>query len=209
MGQIIIGSADTGYARESGDSGYARDARASGYAGYVWDAGDAGYARDAWEPGDAGYAWYARDAWYAWYARDSGDAGYARDAGDARDSGYAGYAGDSGYARDDGDAGHYWYAYCASVGPGTYAIWRSDHSGQPVNGGAPVQPASPGVTHSESGPLTPCEAGTLHATYAPEIWIGDRYWAVEVIGHAIGNRKKIAMLTRRIVHEIGATGGGR
>jgi hypothetical protein len=83
----------------------------------------------------------------------------------------------------------------------TIAFWRSDQKGHPSNGGGKINPAAPGVVHTAPGPLNICNAGTLHATFLPPKWEGDRWWVVALIGDTVTEDDKVGALKREIIGE--------
>ena len=52
------------------------------------------------------------------------------------------------------------------------------------------------------GPLRLCENGTLHATYNPYEWKGDRLWLVALIGEVKREGDKLGALKREILADI-------
>ena len=136
--------------------------------------------------------------------------------GDGSGDGYGdGYGDGSGYGYGSKE---YWLATVdcfASTWPDTFrqrlaalrkegatiAFWRSNHEGQPSNGGKKIEAAAPGVVHTASGPLNLCNAGTLHATLLPLKWKGDCWWIVALIGEVIGDEEKYGALRREILGE--------
>ena len=140
--------------------------------------------------------------------------------GSGSGSGY-GYGDGSGYGYGDGYGyGHYWCAtipYFAGKWPAeqraryeqakaeclTIAFWRSTQSGAPANGGFEIEPAAPGVIHTARGPLQLCQSGTLHATFVPTKWKGDRWWIVAMHGEVAADDgdDKIGALRREILGE--------
>jgi hypothetical protein len=52
------------------------------------------------------------------------------------------------------------------------------------------------------GPLNLCNAGTLHATYIPSKWKGERIWLVAMIGEVIEQDDKLGALEREIIAQI-------
>jgi hypothetical protein len=85
----------------------------------------------------------------------------------------------------------------------TIAFWRSDAAGQPTNDGGEIESAAPGVVHLAAGPLNLCHPGTLHATFMPPKWSGERWWIVAMHGETIedGQDDKIGALKREILGE--------
>ena len=81
------------------------------------------------------------------------------------------------------------------------AYWRSNDNGASANGGKALVPAAPGVVHREKGPLGLCQVGTLHATYLPPKWKGERVWIVALHGTVIGDDEKMGCLEREILGE--------
>ena len=81
------------------------------------------------------------------------------------------------------------------------AYWRSDKEGRPANGGD-ADPVRVGSVQKVSGPLSLCSAGTLHATYMPSKWKGDRVWLVAMIGKIVEQDDKMGALEREILAEI-------
>ena len=81
------------------------------------------------------------------------------------------------------------------------AFWRSHPTGLPANGGSNVEKAAPGVVHKTAGPLSLCEAGTLHATLIPPKWAGECWWIVALIGEVVGDDDKYGALQREIIGE--------
>ena len=64
-----------------------------------------------------------------------------------------------------------------------------------------MEQAAPGVVHKTDGPLNLCNQGTLHATFIPTKWKGERYWIVALMGTVIGDDDKMGALTREIIGE--------
>ena len=147
--------------------------------------------------------------------------GYGYGSGDGYGSGYgycsgAGYCDGAGYG--DG-SGEYWratmslllsewtpsqvarFARCVQTHV-PLAFWRSDAEGNSANGGTLTVMAAPGVIHRESGPLTLCESGTLHASLLPPKWKGERVWIVALHGDVIGDEEKFGCLEREIIGEV-------
>ena len=81
------------------------------------------------------------------------------------------------------------------------AYWRSDKDGKPANGGH-AAPAKEGDIQKVPGPLNLCNAGTLHATYIPSKWKGERIWLVAMIGEVVEQEDKLGALEREIIAEI-------
>lgn len=83
------------------------------------------------------------------------------------------------------------------------AFWRSDANGQPANNGRKIEAAAPGVMHTSAGPLNLCQVGTLHATFIPPKWKGERWWIVAMHGEVQedGDDNKIGALKREILGE--------
>ena len=110
-----------------------------------------------------------------------------------------GYGYGSGYGLSD-------YFACAiastHTSKGVVALWRSDSAGMPANGGRLEVPASIGVVHESAGPLSLCHDGTLHATWRPTRWHGDRLWVVALHGDVISGDDKLGALKREILAEI-------
>jgi hypothetical protein len=151
----------------------------------------------------------------------SGD-GYGYGYGDG--SGYGGYGDGSG----DGDGDGYGYGYgskeywlsaikyfsakwtssqqkrlseCEFEGL-TIAYWRSTSTGNPANGGSDIKAAAPGIIHRSDGPLELCRSGTLHATFIPPKWKGERWWVVAMHGEIASDcSDKIGALKREILGE--------
>ncbi len=82
------------------------------------------------------------------------------------------------------------------------ALWKSNSKGLPLNGGAASTGAREGLIQKESGPLSLCHAGTLHATLKPEKWQGDRLWLVAMHGEVAITDDKVGALEREIICEI-------
>jgi hypothetical protein len=55
---------------------------------------------------------------------------------------------------------------------------------------------------SVEGPLNLCAPGTLHATYIPSKWKGERLWLVAMIGEVVEQEDKLGALQREIIAEI-------
>lgn len=89
------------------------------------------------------------------------------------------------------------------------ALWLSDLNGLPMNIGKKfgVLPAKPGDVHRADGPLRLCEAGTLHATFRPDKWLGSRLWVVALYGPVAISEDKLGSLRREIIAEIKWGGG--
>ncbi|HZP77499.1 MAG TPA: hypothetical protein VFB45_15250, partial [Pseudolabrys sp.] len=155
------------------------------------------------------------------YGDGSGD-GYGSGSGygDGYGSGYG--SGDGyGYGYGDGDGSRqYWCSTIpyfvakwtseqiaryegAKAAGATIAFWRSDARGQPANSGRPIEAAAPGVVHTAPGPLVLCRAGTLHATFLPPKWEGERWWIVAMHGEIVedGEDNKVGALKREILGE--------
>ena len=196
----------SGYGDGSGDgSGYGSGS-GSGY-GSGYGSGDgSGYGSGDGSGSGSGYGYG--------YGSGSGD-------GDGSGDGYGSGDGDgSGDGSGDGDGSkEYWLAtvsyflgkwpaeqrarYDAAVAAGaTIAFWRSNAKGQPANNGRRMEAAVPGVVHTSSGPLVLCQAGTLHATFIPPKWQGERWWIVAMHGEiADDGDDKIGALKREILGE--------
>jgi len=82
------------------------------------------------------------------------------------------------------------------------AFWRSTTDGTSANGGGAIAPAAPGVIHESSGPLSLCDAGTLHATMDPFRWNGGRLWVVALYGSVAWGDDKCGALRREIIGEV-------
>ena len=90
---------------------------------------------------------------------------------------------------------------CESSGL-TIAFWWSSKDGMPANGGSEMDVAAPGVVHLSTGPLYLCSPGTLHATFIPPKWKGERLWVVAMHGEIISDGSdKIGALKREILGE--------
>jgi hypothetical protein len=90
----------------------------------------------------------------------------------------------------------------AKAAGATIAFWRSTQAGGPANGGRKIERAAPGVVHTASGPLRLCESGTLHATFIPPKWKGERWWIVAMHGEVVDDDSdKIGALKREILGE--------
>ena len=81
------------------------------------------------------------------------------------------------------------------------ALWKSTREGKPANGGA-LDAVKVGDMHAASGPLRLCNAGTLHATFNPDKWRGERLWIVAMYGEIAVDSDKIGALKREIVAEV-------
>ena len=81
------------------------------------------------------------------------------------------------------------------------AYWKSDKNGKPANGGS-GEAVSIGCVQKTAGPLELCEKGTLHATFIPSKWKGERLWLVAMIGKTVKSDDKIGALEREIIWEI-------
>jgi hypothetical protein len=141
--------------------------------------------------------------------------GYGYGSGDGDGSGY-GYGDGSGYGYGSKD---YWLSavpYFTNKWPEeqrkryeeakaaglTIAFWRSTQAGGPANGGRKIEPAAPGVIHTAPGPLRLCESDTLHATFLPPKWQGERWWIVAMHGEVLDDGSdKIGALKREILGE--------
>ncbi len=85
----------------------------------------------------------------------------------------------------------------------TLGWWRSDASGQPVNGGrAMTQPARAGLVQEVPGPLRLCSPHALHASGDPSQWVGDRWWVVGLLGEVRADGAKAGALRRLIIEEV-------
>jgi hypothetical protein len=82
------------------------------------------------------------------------------------------------------------------------AFWKSDKDGFPVNGGSAKESAHPGLVQTVPGPLTLCKQGTLHATFNPGKWKGDRLWIVALFGEVQFDDSKCGALKREILGEV-------
>jgi hypothetical protein len=155
--------------------------------------------------------------------------GYGYGSGDGYGDGYgdgSGYGSGDGYGDGSGSGSGYGYGskeyWCSTIpyfasrwpeeqrtryeaakaGGLTIAFWRSTQAGGPANGGRKIEPAAPGVIHTAPGPLALCQAGTLHATYLPPKWEGDRWWIVAMHGEVLDDGdNKIGALKREILGE--------
>ena len=83
------------------------------------------------------------------------------------------------------------------------ALWRSTRDGTPANGGSKTV-ASPGLIEEVAGPLELCKEGTLHATFRPDKWKGERLWVVALYGDVAVGEHKLGALKRKILCEIKA-----
>ena len=81
------------------------------------------------------------------------------------------------------------------------ALWRSTKDAKPANGGK-LPSVKVGDVHVTKGPLTLCQEGTLHATFNPLAWKGERWWAVAMHGEIAIGENKIGALKREILAEI-------
>ena len=124
--------------------------------------------------------------------------GYGYGYGSGYGSGY-GY----GYGSGSGLAAHLSGAYPLPKGwkGSTVAIWRSDASGKPVNGGSGIV-ATIGAVHEVPGPLSPCSPHALHATLQPEKWKGERWWVVALAPPVVDQNDKLASLKRLVLAEL-------
>ena len=91
-------------------------------------------------------------------------------------------------------------AYLQNSGA-TIAFWLSDASGRACNGGSQSQPVAAGTIEKTAGPLSLCNNGTLHATFIPPKWRGDRWWVVALIGDVVHEDDKCGALEREIIGE--------
>jgi hypothetical protein len=141
------------------------------------------------------------------------DGGYSD--GDYSDDDYS-YGGYGSYGYGDG----YGYGYCGGgygeladsfccaiaaqyyVSDGVVALWRSDENGYPANNGSLGTPAKAGGIVTSSGPLELCGAGTLHATWHPSKWRGERLWVVALHGDVVIGEDKLGALKREYLAEI-------
>ena len=141
--------------------------------------------------------------------------GYGYGYGDGYGSGY-GYGDGSGSGYGDGDGSGSGdavnnTAYYAAVArahageerDGVIALWRSRTDGRPANGGD-LPPVKPGDVHETKGPLNLCHNGTLHATFHPNKWKGERWWVVAMHGEIAIGADKLGALKREIIAEIAA-----
>jgi hypothetical protein len=80
-------------------------------------------------------------------------------------------------------------------------FWRSDKEGKPCNGGSGPSRCV-GMVEEEKGPLVECGKGALHGTMRPDIWAGERLWAVALYLPVTGYDSKYASLKREILAEI-------
>ena len=82
----------------------------------------------------------------------------------------------------------------------TIAYWKSKKDATPANGGR-ANPVAAGTIQEDTGPLSLCHKGTLHATLVPEKWQGERKWIVALIGEVVGDDDKLGALKREIIGE--------
>jgi hypothetical protein len=136
--------------------------------------------------------------------------------GDGSGSGY-GYGYGSGYGygygygygdKDEENAATYWAALTevpsaqrARDAGAVLALWKSRADGRPANGGS-LPPVKVGDIHETRGPLMLCEAGTLHATFKPHKWRGERWWVVALYGEIAVADDKVGALKREILAEL-------
>ena len=78
----------------------------------------------------------------------------------------------------------YWSADCRSV---------VDLAANGPTNSCKIGPKAPAIL---KGPLKLCLDGTLHATFHPEKWKGDRWWAVAMYGEIVIDDNKIGALKR-------------
>lgn len=111
-----------------------------------------------------------------------------------------GYGDGAGYGDGDG----YGAALARKFAPnaeGVVALWKSNASGSPCNGGY-GPPVHAGLMERSTGPLTLCVRGNLHASFRPEKWSGSRLWTVALHGPVQTDGEKLCSLTREIIAEI-------
>jgi len=151
---------------------------------------------------------------YGYGDGDGYGSGYGYGYGSGYGDGYGSGSGD-GYGSGDGDYWSLTIAWFATkwseaqkarlaalrAAGAKIAFWRSDTKGHSANGGKRLEPAAPGVVHTETGPLNLCKSGTLHATLIPPKWQGERWWVVALIGEVKGNDEKYGALKREIIGE--------
>lgn len=81
------------------------------------------------------------------------------------------------------------------------AIWKTNKDATPSNGGSGgVRKA--GDVEEVEGPLEICTERALHATLEPQIWKGERMFAVALYPPVVGNGEKYASLKREIIMEL-------
>lgn len=81
--------------------------------------------------------------------------------------------------------------------------WNSDQHGRPANNqGNGGSAATPGLVTTVTGPLILCTSHALHATRAPNVWLGCRVWIVALLGLRRHEENKAGALVREIVGEI-------
>ncbi|MEO6382009.1 MAG: hypothetical protein ABIO35_08425 [Nitrobacter sp.] len=185
-----------------------------------------GYGSGSGSGSGSGYGDGYGDGYGSGYGSGYGD-GYGDGSGSGYGSGYGDGYGDgsgsgsgSGYGYGYGDGSkEYWLACVTGFAAKwpqavqarlaelqtegvTIAYWRSDKSGQPANNGGKIEAAAAGVIHTAPGPLNLCNRGTLHATFKPPKWSGERWWIVAMHGEvADDGDDKIGSLKREIIGE--------
>ncbi len=122
----------------------------------------------------------------------------------------SGYGYGSGDGDSDGNAAvAYWSALTSRVDPScearklgaVLALWKSDAQGRPANGGSAL-PVQVGAVQEVAGPLSLCQPGTLHATFHPGRWHGERLWIVALHGEVAIADDKLGALKREILAEV-------
>ena len=83
-----------------------------------------------------------------------------------------------------------------------FAYWKSGPDARPCNGGE-GSAVKVGTIQSFDGPLNPCKAGALHATYRLNNWKGTRVWLVAMSGEVKEvDDDKLAATKREIIAEL-------
>ncbi len=183
----------SGYGYGSGDG--------SGYGSGYGDGSGSGYGSGDGSGSGSGYGY---------------GSGYGSGDGSGDGSGYGSGSGDgsgsgSGYGYGSG-SGYGWHQILLATIPVIDAtrlkqagaklmFWRSDSTGQACNGGRLSVPATVGQVHTSPGPLRCCEKGTLHATYSPREWSGERTWIVAMYPPFDEQDDKVGSLKREILME--------
>jgi hypothetical protein len=140
--------------------------------------------------------------------------GYGYGDGNGNGNGYGSGSG-SGYGNGNGDGNGYgdgdgpYYAALTDIpqaaiarkAGAVIALWKSNADGRPANGGS-LSPVKIGDIHETNGPLDLCHAGTLHATFNPGAWQGERWWVVALYGEVAIGDNKLGALKREILAEL-------
>ena len=113
----------------------------------------------------------------------------------------------SGYGSGSGSDAEKAQYYAELLGPYKQrgmvaAFWRSALDGQPANGGSGTR-AVVGLEEVIPGPLRLCGKQALHATHAPHLWRGERWWIVALHEPVAYDGNKLGSLKRTILVDLG------